>query len=118
MDKNIEINDGGGFVPPGMLAKAVPVVAARRAAERARVRKVRDIGEAPERRCAASSVTKVWQIGIGELPECKCLKGESVSSMATCQFPDRARHRPCSSRYFSASSAAAHPEPAAVIAWR
>jgi hypothetical protein len=54
-DKNIDIivPFGGGFVPPGALAKAEAVVAARRAAERARVRKVRDMIMAPGRRCAS-----------------------------------------------------------------
>jgi hypothetical protein len=42
---------GGGFVPPGAPANAVAVVA-RRVAERARVRKVRDMRKAPGRRCA------------------------------------------------------------------
>jgi hypothetical protein len=37
---------GGGLVPPGMLANA-DVVAARRAAERAKVRNVRDMVKAP-----------------------------------------------------------------------
>ena len=53
----------------GAEAKADPVEAARRAAERARVRIVRDMVEAPERGCAPRRVTKVQQSGIGELPE-------------------------------------------------
>jgi hypothetical protein len=60
---------GGGFVPPGAEAKAEPVEAARRAAERARVRIVRDMVEAPERGCAPRRVTKVQQSRIGELLE-------------------------------------------------
>ena len=70
-DRNIEMYDlvGGGFVPVGAEAKADPVEAARRAAERARVRIVRDMVEAPERGCAPRRVTKVQQSGIGELPE-------------------------------------------------
>ena len=40
---------GGGFVPPGA---PNAVVVARRVAERARVRKVRDMRKAPGRRCA------------------------------------------------------------------
>jgi hypothetical protein len=36
-------DDGGGFVPPGMDAKAEPVETARRAAENARVRNLRDM---------------------------------------------------------------------------
>jgi hypothetical protein len=55
-------------VPPGPEAKA-EVVAARSAAERARVRNVRDMIMAPERRCAFRSVTKVQQIGIQVLPK-------------------------------------------------
>jgi hypothetical protein len=43
---------GGGFVPPGMEANAEPVVAARRAAESASERKVRDMRKAPGRRNA------------------------------------------------------------------
>ena len=44
-DKKIEIYDptGGGLVPPGAEANAEPVEAARRAAESARLRKVRDM---------------------------------------------------------------------------
>jgi hypothetical protein len=38
---------GGGFVPPGASANAVPVVAARIAAERAKLRSVRDMVKAP-----------------------------------------------------------------------
>jgi hypothetical protein len=49
-DKIIDTYDpafGGGFVPPGIEANAEPVAAAKRAAERARVRKVRDMIMAP-----------------------------------------------------------------------
>lgn len=70
-------------MPPGMPANADPVVAAKRAAEKASVRKVRDMVEAPERRCAPRSVTKVWQDGKAELPECKCLRNEGVPSPLT-----------------------------------
>lgn len=105
-------------MPPGMPANADPVDAAKRAADRASVRKVRDMVETPERRCAPRSVTKVWQDGIAELPECKCLRDEGVPSLLTLWLSRCTGHRPCSSRYFSASRAAAHPEPAAVIAWR
>ena len=55
-------------MPPGMLAKAEPVVATRRAAERASVRKVRDISERlPGADCAPKRVTKVQRSGIAEL---------------------------------------------------
>jgi hypothetical protein len=47
---DIYVPTGGGFVPPGAdEAKAVPVVAARRAAESASERKVRDMIKAPGR---------------------------------------------------------------------
>jgi hypothetical protein len=76
-DKNIDTDTevdvvpafGGGFVPPGMEAKAVAVVAARRAAESASERKVRDMIKAPGRRCAPESVTKVQRSVIVELPQ-------------------------------------------------
>ena len=66
---DIYVPVGGGFVPPGAdMAKAEPVDAARRAAESASERKVRDIINGSRRGCAPESVTKVQQSGIVELP--------------------------------------------------
>ena len=57
-------------MPPGPVANAEPVVAARRAAERASVRKVRDmvIGSRSAD-CAPKSVTKVQRNRVGDLLE-------------------------------------------------